>query len=78
MAELRRDVSPRIPALPAHLAYRVELWDGVSDEPEKLLAAAASSGMAYACYYAAVREHVGRVVRLRKAASVLAASKPPG
>ena len=56
------------------LPYRIDLWDSAGHAVELTLAMAHSSATAYACYYAALREHFGRQITLRAEGKVLAAT----
>ena len=55
------------------LAFRVEVTDGAGGA-EEILCACATAGIAYAAYYAAMREHFGRRVRLVRGAHTIAQS----
>ncbi|MET0293973.1 MAG: hypothetical protein ABW042_03075 [Phenylobacterium sp.] len=59
----------------APLPYRLELLadDG---RVQDVLAAARSPALAFACYYGALREYVGRPVILRRDGQVIASSRP--
>lgn len=56
----------------ARLPYTVELWSLTRTEPERIIGRAASAVLARAIFTAAEREHLGRLVRLRRGAHVLA------
>ncbi|WP_309093070.1 hypothetical protein [Phenylobacterium sp.] len=62
----------------ADLPYRVELWDAPDGRPIAVLALGGSPGIGYAAYYAAVSEHFGRHVTLRREDRLLAASGGAG
>lgn len=57
------------------LPFRIELCDGASDGSDRVLALCASRSTAYAVYYAALREHFGRRISLRRGEAVLAATQ---
>jgi hypothetical protein len=47
------------------LPYRIELWDVTARAIESIVALTASPTIGYAAYYAATREHPGRIITLR-------------
>jgi hypothetical protein len=47
-----------------HFPYRVELWDAAKRQVERTLALTLNGGVAYASYFAALREHPGRYITL--------------
>lgn len=53
------------PAELEDLPYRVEVWDEAGAFPETLVAVTVTVALAYAAYYAAAREHLGREVTIR-------------
>lgn len=60
---------------PEELSYRIELWrDGDSSSIERVLARAASAGLARAIFKAAMTEHPGRRITLCKGSRTLADS----
>jgi len=64
-------------AAPLDLPYAVHVAD-VAGAGGEVVARAASSGLAYACYYACLREHHGQAVSLWQGDLRLAgASAPP-
>ena len=64
-ADTSRTSRPSRPA--EELLYRIELWrDGHGDRIERVLARAASVGLGRAIFKAALTEHPGRRITLRK------------
>jgi hypothetical protein len=53
------------PAELEDLPYRVEVWDEAGEFPETLVAVTVTAGLAFAAYYAAAREYVGREITIR-------------
>lgn len=74
MAEPRKLQTER--NCPASLPYRVELR-GANGEVATVLAEGSSPGIAYAAYYAAVREYFGRHLTLSHGDRKLAGSGEP-
>lgn len=58
----------------SRLPYSVELWNMGRTAPERILAQAAGVILARAIYDAALSEHLGRKVILRRGAQVIAES----
>lgn len=59
------------PAAAARLPYVVELWNLARTAPERLLGRAGSMGLARAIFGAALSEHLGRRIVLRRGAQIL-------
>lgn len=53
------------------LPYKVEIWDEAGAFPERVIAITSSLAVGYAAYYAAAREHPGRVITLRHKGNIL-------
>lgn len=62
------------PANPTRLPYAVELWNLPRTGCERVLGRAGSVGLARAIFTAALAEHLGRRIVLRRGAQVLAES----
>ncbi|MGA0606962.1 hypothetical protein ACO2Q0_13285 [Phenylobacterium sp. VNQ135] len=58
----------------AELPYRLDLWDEAGQEVVQVLAFSSTSGIGYAAYYAAMREHLGRHITLSRDDRVIATS----
>jgi hypothetical protein len=58
----------------APLPYTVELWNLTRSAPERVIGRAASAVLARAIFTAARTEHLGRLIRLRRGAQLLAES----
>jgi len=56
----------------SRLPYTVELWTLTRSEPERVIGRAASAVLARAIFTAAEKEHLGRLIRLRRGSHVLA------
>jgi hypothetical protein len=56
----------------ARLPYTIELWTMARTGPERIIGRAASVVLARAIFTAAQNEHLGRLIRLRRGAHVLA------
>jgi len=69
MAEVTRLHSPQPSHDDAELSYRVELDDG---QGGRVLALSASAAVAYAAYYAAIREYFGQPMQLLHKGVVIA------
>lgn len=64
-------------AADAALPYTVELWDPAGERPELVLGELRTASLAFACYYGALREFVGRRIVLRQGTHVVASFSPP-
>lgn len=64
-------------AAAAALSYTVELWDAAGEGPEAVLGQLRTASLAFACYYGALREYVGRRIVLRQGTHVVASFNPP-
>ncbi|MDB5443020.1 MAG: hypothetical protein JWP73_1396 [Phenylobacterium sp.] len=62
------------PAAGARLPYTVELWNLPRSEPERIIGRAASAMLGRAIFAAAISEHLGRRIVLRRGSRVLAES----
>ncbi|MFC3079227.1 hypothetical protein ACFODL_14105 [Phenylobacterium terrae] len=60
----------------AALPYTVELWDAAGERPDLVLGQLRTASLAFACYYGALREYVGRRIMLRQGDHVVAAFNP--
>jgi hypothetical protein len=60
------------PATSSRLPYTVELWNMGRTAPERVIGRAASVVLARAIFTAAQSEHLGRLIRLKRGAQVLA------
>lgn len=60
------------PATSSRLPYTVELWTLARTGPERVIGRASSVVLARAIFTAAQSEHLGRLIRLRRGAQVLA------
>jgi MoxR-like ATPase len=62
------------PATADRLPYTIELWDLTRAAPERVIGRAASAVLARAIFTAALSEHLGRRIVLRRGAQILAES----
>ncbi|HWE98685.1 MAG TPA: hypothetical protein VG248_02710 [Caulobacteraceae bacterium] len=72
-----RDPFGEAPSEGEDLPYRVELMDHAGEVAEQVAAVSVSPAIGYAAYYAAIREHPGRIVVLRYRGRVLSRSGSP-
>jgi len=75
MAEALRQIGEPS-SMEAALPFVVERWDRGPPQHGEVVARAASSGLAFACFYSALREHLGALIVLRLGGRVLASSRP--
>lgn len=73
----KRALLQRVAALSAELdlPFQIELRAASEDAADSVLALCANASVAYAVYYAALREHFGRRVTLRRGGQTLASSQ---
>lgn len=78
MDEERQDDAKIVPIGPPaaadRLPYAVELWDLPRIAPERVIGRAASAALARAIFSAALSEHLGRRIVLRRGAQILSES----
>ena len=67
-------VSMTAPPTGRRLPYTVELWNRPRTAPERVIGRAASATLARAIYTAALSEHLGRRIVLRRGSQVLTRS----
>jgi hypothetical protein len=62
------------PAAAGRLPYTVEIWDLPRLAPDRVIGRAASAALARAIFTAALSEHLGRRIVLRRGAQILSDS----